>query len=152
MKKLFIIFAVVLFGVSCIKKDAVSFNGVDKIEVANMSFSGAVINAEIDITNNSRKKIEVNHIELILSNKGNQIATASLRERVLFEARSSQAQKVSMLVKLSPKVNALAALALQNKIDQLIVEGYIDVRMGAINRKIDVPKMSVKDFMNNFDM
>ncbi len=150
MKKLFIIFAFVCLATSCIKQEDIAFNGIENLTVSEFSLKGALINADLNMTNNSRKNIEVKELEVKITDNNSTLARASLKEAVVFDKKSTQNQNITIVAKLDKQVSPLALMTLQSRLNKLMVSGYISAKVGAINKTIDIEAMSLEQLMKNF--
>ncbi|MFI3265602.1 MAG: hypothetical protein R3Y15_00430 [Rikenellaceae bacterium] len=148
MKKILFIFVAIFIATSCVREDQFNFESIDKIGFSNVSLVGANIDSELTISNQSRKRLTIKQVELNISKGERTIARAKLQEPVVVNKRSQESVEATIRLTTSPGIGAFALMGLANDIDQLTVEGFATIKLGAINRKIEIPPTPVKNLAN----
>lgn len=149
MRRIFIILAALLLSVSCMKEDAIEFEGVDNFGLTSLSLSSIRAEGDVTFSNSSYRKVVIEDVELTAYSEGRKFATATLSESLTIKRRGTFSSRASLDIKLSSPLAALSLLSSNKNLDNIYVDGDIWVKVGPVKRQFSVGKIYIGDFLGS---
>ena len=130
---------------SCANPDKVHFQGVESVSMK--SLSAMELTARVD--NRSCHNINVQRGQLVLKDRGNEVAQIVLAQKVVIARRSDQSVVLPFNLSIS---NALSLLSLPKKIknasDDITVSGSVTVKGGLLKKNYTIEQMTLPQFLS----
>lgn len=146
MRKLLVLFLLVVSLSSCVKISYFDVKNVNDVKLSNMSMNGAEVLVDITFESDKTTEFTLSKLELALDMDESNIATIVLPHKVKIITNDVNV-KIPLSINIPGGILGAATIMsrIEKNMDRIVVNGYVVVTKGALVKKFKIKELPVKE-------